>query len=154
MQKLYKTKSFCTKYTKTLEKYAILNRKEHLKTQGKYYIVDLGIRNYLLGFRDRDRGHILENVVYMELLKRGYNVSIGKIQDKEVDFVATKFNEKKYIQVTETLVEEKTRIRELQSLKSIDDNYEKIVLTTDNLFTGTDDEGIKIINLIDWLLED
>lgn len=127
--------------------------KEHLKTQGKYYISDLGIRNYLLGFKNQDRGHILENVVYMELLKRGYNVSIGKIYDKEVDFIATKSNEKKYIQVTETLMGEKTRIRELQSLKSIDDNYEKIVLTTDNLFTGTDDEGIKIINLIDWLLE-
>lgn len=127
--------------------------KEHLKTQGKYYITDLGLRNYLLGFKNQDRGHILENVVYMELLKRGYNVSIGKIYDKEVDFIATKSNEKKYIQVTETLMGEKTRIRELQSLKSIDDNYEKIVLTTDNLFTGTDDEGIKIINLIDWLLE-
>lgn len=127
--------------------------KEHLKTQGKYYIADLGIRNYLLGFKNRDRGHILENVVYMELLKRGYNISIGKINDKEVDFIATKSNEKKYIQVTETLMEEKTRIRELQSLKSINDNYEKIVLTTDNLFTDTDDEGIKIINLIDWLLE-
>lgn len=127
--------------------------KEYLKTQGKYYITDLGIRNHLLGFKNQDRGHILENVVYMELLKRGYNVSIGKIYDKEVDFIATKSNEKKYIQVTETLMGEKTRIRELQSLKSIDDNYEKIVLTTDNLFTGTDDEGIKIINLIDWLLE-
>ena len=127
--------------------------KEYLKTQGKYYITDLGIRNHLLGLKNQDRGHILENVVYMELLKRGYNVSIGKIYDKEVDFIATKSNEKKYIQVTETLMGEKTRIRELQSLKSIDDNYEKIVLTTDNLFTGTDDEGIKIINLIDWLLE-
>lgn len=127
--------------------------KEHLKTQGKYYITDLGIRNYLLGFKNQDRGHLLENIVYMELLKRGYNVSIGKIYDKEVDFIATKYNEKKYIQVTETLMGEKTRIRELQSLKNINDNYEKIVLTTDNLFTDTDDEGIKIINLIDWLLE-
>lgn len=127
--------------------------KEHLKTQGKYYITDLGIRNYLLGFKNQDRGHLLENIVYMELLKRGYNISIGKIYDKEVDFIATKYNEKKYIQVTETLMGEKTRIRELQSLKNINDNYEKIVLTTDNLFTDTDDEGIKIINLIDWLLE-
>lgn len=126
--------------------------KEHLKTQGKYYITDLGIRNYLLGFKNQDRGHLLENIVYMELLKRGYNISIGKIYDKEVDFIATKYNEKKYIQVTETLMGEKTRIRELQSLKNINDNYEKIVLTTDNLFTDTDDEGIKIINLIDWLL--
>lgn len=127
--------------------------KEYLKTQGKYYIVDLGLRNYLLGFRDRDRGHILENIVYMELLKRGYEVSIGKIQDKEVDFIATKFNKKTYIQVTETIQSEETRIRELRPLKSINDNYEKIILTTDTLFSGTDDEGIKIINLIDWLLE-
>lgn len=127
--------------------------KEYLKTQGKYYIVDLGLRNYLLGFRDRDRGHILENIVYMELLKRGYEVSIGKIQDKEVDFIATKFNKKAYIQVTETIQSEETRIRELRPLKSIRDNYEKIILTTDTLFSGTDDEGIKIINLIDWLLE-
>lgn len=127
--------------------------KEYLKTQGKYYIVDLGIRNYLLGFKDRDRGHILENVVYLELLKRGYDVSIGKIQDKEIDFIATKSNKKTYIQVTETIMSEDTRTRELRPLKSVNDNYEKIVLTTDNLFTNTDDEGIKIINLIDWLLE-
>jgi len=127
--------------------------KEYLKTQGKYYIVDLGIRNYLLGFRNRDRGHILENVVYMELLKRGYDISIGKIQDKEVDFIATKSNKKTYIQVTESMIAEETRTRELQPLKNIKDNYEKIVLTTDNLFANNDDEGIKIINLIDWLLE-
>lgn len=128
--------------------------KEYLKTQGKYYIVDLGIRNHLLGFKDRDRGHILENVVYMELLKRGYDVSIGKIHDTEVDFIATKSSKKTYIQVTETMMSEGTRARELQPLKNINDNYEKIVLTTDNLFADTDDEGIKIINLIDWLLED
>lgn len=128
--------------------------KEYLKTQGKYYIVDLGIRNYLIGFRDRDRGHIIENIVFMELLKRRYNVSIGKIQDKEVDFIATKSNKKMYIQVTESMASEDTRKRELQPLKNINDNYEKIVLTTDNLFTNTDEQGIKIINLIDWLLED
>ncbi len=127
--------------------------KEYLKTQGKYYIVDLGLRNHLLGFKNRDRGHILENVVYMELLKRGYNVSIGKIQDKEVDFIATKADKKIYIQVTESIMQENTRDRELQPLKRINDNYEKILLTTDNLFTNTDDEGIKIINLIDWLLK-
>ena len=126
--------------------------KEYLKTQGKYYITDLGLRNYLLGSKNTDRGHILENVVYMELKNRGYRVYIGKIDEKEIDFIATKQNEKLYIQVTETMSDEKTRQRELAPLKAIKDNYEKIVLTTDTLFTNTDDDGIKILNLIDWLL--
>ncbi len=126
--------------------------KEYLKTQGKYYISDLGLRNYLLGSKNTDRGHILENVVYMELKNRGYRVYIGKIDEKEIDFIATKQNEKLYIQVTETMSDEKTRQRELAPLKAIKDNYEKIVLTTDTLFTNTDDDGIKILNLIDWLL--
>ena len=91
--------------------------------------------------------------ISQELIKRGYNVSIGKIQDKEVDFIATKADKKIYIQVTESIMQENTRDRELQPLKRINDNYEKILLTTDNLFTNTDDEGIKIINLIDWLLK-
>ena len=91
--------------------------KEYLKTQGKYYMVDTGLRNYFIGFRGEDRGHLIENVVYMELLHRGYNVSIGKINDKEVDFVATKFNDKLYVQVTDSLMEDSTRVREFASLK-------------------------------------
>ena len=126
--------------------------KEYLKTQGKYYMVDTGLRNYFIGFRGEDRGHLIENVVYMELLHRGYNVSIGKINDKEVDFVATKFNDKLYVQVTDSLVEDSTRVREFASLKAINDNFEKIILTLDNVFVGTNDEGIKVLNLIDWLV--
>lgn len=126
--------------------------KEYLKTQGKYYMVDTGLRNYFIGFRGEDRGHLIENVVYMELLHRGYNVSIGKINDKEVDFVATKFNDKLYVQVTDSLVEASTRVREFASLKAINDNFEKIILTLDNVFVGTNDEGIKVLNLIDWLV--
>lgn len=126
--------------------------KELLKTQGKYYISDLGLRNYLLGFKNKDTGHILENVVFMELKNRGYRISIGKVGNQEVDFIATTFNEKIYIQVCETLYSEETKGRELAPLKSIKDNYEKIILTMDNVFVDTDEEGIKIINLVDWLL--
>lgn len=127
--------------------------KEYLKTQGKYYMVDTGLRNYFIGFRGEDRGHLIENVVYLELLHRGYNVSIGKINNNEVDFIATKFNEKLYIQVTDSLLEDSTRVREFTSLKAINDNFEKIILTLDNLFVNTNDEGIKVLNLIDWLVE-
>ena len=126
--------------------------KEYLKTQGKYYMADIGLRNFFLGFRGTDRGHLIENIVYMELLHRGYNVSIGKIDSKEVDFIATKFNEKLYIQVSDTLQEESTRNREFTSLNAINDNFEKIILTLDNIFVGTNDEGIKVVNLIEWLI--
>ena len=127
--------------------------KEYLKTQGKYYIADMGIRNHLLGQRNRDRGHILENVVFMELKSRGFEVVIGKIGDKEVDFIAAKHDKKLYIQVTETMMDDKTRKRELEPLQAIKDNYEKLILTTDNLFTNVDENGIKILNLPNWLLE-
>lgn len=102
--------------------------KEYLRTLGKYYIVDIGLRNYLLGFRDVDTGHILENIIYFELLRRGYDVAIGKVDEKEVDFIATKADEKKYIQVTETMNAPETRERELASLRLIRDNYEKTII--------------------------
>lgn len=124
--------------------------KEYLKTLGKYYISDIGIRNYLLGLRDRDRGHILENIVFFELLRRGYDVAIGKIDNKEIDFIANKLNEKIYIQVTETLKDETTRNRELAPLYIIKDNYEKIILSMDEYEDIID--GIKVINIIKWLL--
>ena len=125
--------------------------KEFLRTLGKYYIVDIGLRNYLLGFRNRDSGHALENVVYFELLRRGYDVSIGKVDNSEVDFIATNVNDKIYIQVTESMTSEDVRKRELAPLQKINDNYEKIVLSMN---TGLDSsyEGIKSINLIDWLI--
>lgn len=125
--------------------------KEYLRTLGKYYIVDFGIRNYLLGMRNRDTGHAIENVVYFELLRRGYDVAIGKIDNAEVDFIATNTESKIYIQVTESMQSEDVRKRELVPLQKIKDNYEKIILSLD---TGSDTsfEGIKSINLIDWLL--
>lgn len=126
--------------------------KEYLRTLEKYYISDIGIRNYLLGYREIDKGHILENIVYLELLRRDYRVYIGKINNLEVDFIATKQNEKIYIQVSETLLGEETRERELKPLKIIDDNYEKIILTKDKDFILSYN-GIKVKNIIDWLLE-
>lgn len=126
--------------------------KQILKTLGKYYIIDMGFRNMLLGYRDADRGHILENIVFLELIRRGYKVYIGKIYETEVDFVAEKPNDKIYIQVTESMALEEVRERELRSLKLINDNYEKIVLSMDKSYINSY-EGIKAINIIDWLLE-
>lgn len=125
--------------------------KEYLRTLGKYYIVDIGLRNYLLGFRNRDNGHAIENVVYFELLRRGYDVAIGKVDNAEVDFIATKADDKLYVQVTESMASEDVRRRELAPLQKINDNYEKIVLSLD---TGLDAsyDGIKSLNLINWLL--
>ena len=127
--------------------------KEFLRTLGKYYIVDIGLRNYLLGFRNRDSGHAIENVVYFELLRRGYDVAIGKVDSSEVDFIAIKADEKIYIQVTESMTSEDVRQRELAPLMKINDNYEKIVLSI-NPGMDSSYEGIKSINLIEWLIED
>lgn len=124
--------------------------KQLLKTLDKNYIVDMGFRNMLLGYRDADRGHILENIVFLELIRRHYRVYIGKLGDTEVDFLAEKPDEKLYIQVTESLASPKTRERELRPLLSINDNYEKIILTSDRNFI-TSENGIKIMNVIDWL---
>ena len=125
--------------------------KQLLKTLGKNYIIDLGFRNMLLGYRDADRGHILENIVFLELLRRDYRVYIGKIGETEIDFVAEKPNDKVYIQVTESMQSPETRERELRPLRMISDNYEKIVLSMDRSFINSYD-GIKSVNLIDWLL--
>ena len=124
-----------------------------LRTQEKYYIVDIGLRNYLLGFRDRDIGHVLENVVYFELLRRGYDVAVGKIGSSEIDFIAKNASERIYIQVTESMTSEDVRNRELEPLKKIRDNYEKIVLTL-NPGLETTYEGIHSVQLIDWLLSE
>ena len=134
----------------TVERYDVKG-KQLLKTLGKHYIVDTGFRNLLLGYRNDDRGHILENIVFLELLRRDYHVYIGKIGDKEVDFIAEKPNDKLYIQVTESIQSPQTRERELHPLQMIQDNYEKIILSMDRDFI-TSYDGIKSINLIDWLL--
>lgn len=125
--------------------------KQLLKTLEKHYVIDLGFRNMLLGYRNADRGHIYENVVFLELLRRDYRVCIGKIGEYEIDFIAECPNAKLYIQITESLNSEDVRERELRPLRMIKDNYEKIVLTMDRSFI-TSYEGIKVINLIDWLL--
>jgi predicted AAA+ superfamily ATPase len=147
------------KYIKMLEKAFIfytvgrydIKGRQLLKTLGKHYIADLGFRSLLLGYRDVDRGHILENVVFLELLRRDYKIYIGKVNETEIDFLAEKPDEKVYIQVTESMNSEEVRAREFRPLQSISDNYEKIVLSMDRNFINSY-EGIKSLNLIDWLL--
>lgn len=125
--------------------------KQLLKTLGKNYIIDMGFRNMLLGYRDADRGHIIENIVFLELIRRDYRVYIGKVGEKEIDFVAEKPNDKLYIQVAESMQSPETRERELRPLRMIPDNYEKIVLSMDRNYINSYD-GIKSLYLIDWLL--
>lgn len=125
--------------------------KQLLKANKKYYMVDLGIRNHILPRKYYDLGFSVENIVFFELLRRGYKVAIGKYQENEVDFVAEKRGEFTYIQVTADMVSESTFDREMKPLYAIQDNYEKIVLTLDKLTVGNYD-GIKVVNVIDWLL--
>lgn len=126
--------------------------KEQLKNLAKYYVVDTGIRNMLMGYSDSDFGHVLETIVYLELIRRGYQVFIGKWYELEVDFIAVKQDEKKYYQVCLTLMDEKVKERELAPLKAIPDNYEKTILSMDKTYI-TDYEGIKFENIIDFLTE-
>lgn len=130
-----------------------IRSKALLKTLGKYYIADTGLRNIILGFRNIDEGHLLENVVYLELLRRNYKVNIGKTFDYEVDFIAESPNEIKYYQVAQSIKEDSVKEREIRSLESIQDNYEKTILTMD-VNINKDYNGIKVKNIIDFLLED
>ena len=125
--------------------------KQLLKTLEKNYIIDMGFRNMLLGYRDADRGHIIENIVFLELIRRDWRVYIGKVGETEVDFVAEKPDDRMYIQVTESMASPETRERELRPLRMIPDNYEKIVLSMDRSYIHSYD-GIKSLYLIDWLL--
>lgn len=125
--------------------------KQLLKSLEKNYIIDMGFRNMLLGYRDADRGHILENIIYLELLRRDYRISIGKVGDLAVDFIAEKPNEKIYIQVSESITNVETRNRELKPLQIIPNNYEKILLTMDKSYINAYD-GIKHMNIIEFLL--
>lgn len=127
--------------------------KEILKTLEKYYIIDTGIRNIIMGFRNTDFEYIIENIVYFELIRHGYEVTVGKTNNLEVDFIATTSKEKKYYQVTYTMIDEKVKKRELEVLKNINDNYEKTVITMDKMYNNTSEDGIKIKYLIDFLLE-
>jgi hypothetical protein len=125
--------------------------KELLKTNRKLYMVDLGLRNHILPKKNYDLGFSIENIVYFELLRRGFQVNIGKLGDSEVDFVTRKEDEIVYYQVTADMTSKTTFEREMKPLKQIRDNYEKIILTLDR-FTLGNYEGIKVINVIDWLL--
>lgn len=127
--------------------------KQLLKVNKKFYIVDLGLRNYILPRQNYDLGSSMENVVYFELLRRGYRVNIGKIGDTEVDFVAQKNGVYKYFQVTANMTAKETFEREIRPLQNIRDNYEKIILTADMLTLGNYN-GIIVKNLLDWLLEE
>lgn len=126
--------------------------KQYLKTLEKYYVVDIGLRYALLGKRGYDVGHILENVIYLELIRRGYDVYIGQVGELEVDFVAINDNGSEYFQLSASVRDEKTLERELKLLKKINDNYPKYILTLDD-DPVCDYDGIKKINALDWLLK-
>jgi len=128
--------------------------KEILKTLGKYYIVDSGLRNTIIGQRDDDIGHMLENIVYLELIRRGYEVTIGKNDDLEIDFIATNTETKKYYQVAATVLDKDVLEREKKPFNLKDDHFEKIILSMDKTFLKTTENGIKFVNIIDFLMED
>jgi len=134
-----------------VERYDVVG-KQLLKKNRKMYIVDLGLRRHLLARKKYDLGFSLENIVFFELLRRGYSVNIGKVGVTEIDFVARKNDEVLYYQVTASMVEESTFEREMKPLKSISDNYPKTVITLDRFTVGNYD-GISVVNAIDWLLK-
>lgn len=146
-------------YLEKLEKAYLLHRcsrydlqgKEILKTQEKFYLADVSLRYSVLGYNADSVASSLENIVYLELCRRGYTVNVGKTGDGEIDFVATRQNEKVYVQVTQKMKSEKTEKREYDRLLEIHDNYPKYVLTTDD-FAGGNYEGIKTMHIADFLL--
>lgn len=125
--------------------------KELLRPQRKFYPVDNGFRNLATGFNGSDRGAQLEGIVFMELQRRGYDVTIGSLPDGEIDFIAKRGNDKQYIQVTLNMTEEQTRERELAPLRRLGDAFPRTVLTLDWHSEGMTDEGIHITNVMDWL---
>ena len=129
-----------------------LSGKGHLRTNAKYYAVDAGLKFYLLGGTSKtDAGHLLENVVYLELLRRGYKVNVGKIGEKEIDFVAQKQEgQVEYFQIAQSVLDETTLGRELESLQAVKDNYPKFLLSRDH--DRNNYKGIQHINVLDWLL--
>ncbi|MFI3237830.1 MAG: ATP-binding protein [Lachnospiraceae bacterium] len=144
-------KALCDAYIfYKVDRYDIKGR-QYLKTLGKYYIVDTGIRSLLTSSAQSDLGHLLENIVYFELLRRGYRVHIGKIVEKEVDFVAADMEGILYVQVSASVLDEATLKRELSALESIPDHHPKILLTLDEIGSNTNYNGIKHLHLIDWL---
>ena len=153
--------------TKTIEKYVKglvdglliyeVNRynikgKEFLSTLSKYYVSDLGLRQMILGNRNIDMGHILENIIYLELLRRKANVYVGQFDKNKINFVVINSNEIEYYQVALTVLDENTLKRELAAFKNIKDNYPKYLITLDDVLPNTDYNGIKVINALEWLL--
>ena len=128
--------------------------KEFLSTLSKYYVTDLGLRQMILGNRNIDMGHILENVIYLELLRRKGNVYVGQFDKNEIDFVVINSNEIEYYQVALTVLDENTLKRELDAFKNIKDNYPKYLITLDDVMVNTDYDGIKVVNALEWLLEE
>ena len=127
--------------------------KEFLSTLSKYYVADLGLRQMILGNRNIDMGHILENVIYLELIRRKGNVYVGQFDKNEIDFVVINSNEIEYYQVALTVLDENTLKRELDTFKNIKDNYPKYLITLDDVMVNTDYDGIKVVNALEWLLE-
>ena len=127
--------------------------KEFLSTLSKYYVADLGFRQMILGNRNIDMGHILENVIYLELLRRKCNVYVGQFDKNEIDFVVINSNEIEYYQVALTVLDENTLKRELDAFKNIKDNYPKYLITLDDVMVNTDYDGIKVVNALEWLLK-
>lgn len=148
-------------YLQKLERAYILHRcsrydvkgKELLKTQEKFYLADPALRYSVLGYSQNSADAMLENIVYLELLRRGYEVSVGKIDNYEIDFIANRMGEKVYIQVTKKIEQQKTEEREYGRLLAIEDNYPKYVLTTDE-FAGGNYQGIKTMHIADFLLSE
>ncbi len=126
--------------------------KEFLSTLSKYYVADLGLRQMILGNRNIDMGHILENIIYLELIRRKGNVYVGQFDKNEIDFVVINSNEIEYYQVALTVLDENTLKRELDTFKNIKDNYPKYLITLDNVMVNTDYDGIKVVNALEWLL--
>jgi len=126
--------------------------KEFLSTLSKYYVADLGLRQIILGNRNIDMGHILENIIYLELIRRKGNVYVGQFDKNEIDFVVINSNEIEYYQVALTVLDENTLKRELDAFKNIKDNYPKYLITLDNVMVNTDYDGIKVVNALEWLL--
>ena len=129
-----------------------LKGKQLLKTQGKYYFIDNGLKNIIDGITHYDSGSSYENLVYIELLRRGYEVYVGQYNDIEIDFIAIKPNERIYYQVSRSIMDEKVEEKEKKSLLAINDNYKKVILTMDRV-KNKQIEGIEVVNIIDFLLE-
>lgn len=129
-----------------------LKKKQLLKTQGKYYFIDNGLKNIIDGITHYDSGSSYENLVYIELLRRGYEVYVGQYNDIEIDFIAIKPNERIYYQVSRSIMDEKVEEREKKSLLAINDNYKKVILTMDRV-KNKQIEGIEVVNIIDFLLD-